>query len=223
MRFPGAVLQQQGAGGVALSYSFLQSAADTSNTTTYTFSSQNIGTAASDRSIVVLAVCRGVNTTTSCSMTIAGQSATVDLFAGSGSNDYIAVGRASVPTGTTGNIVVTWSAGQLRCAYAAWRVTGGSLALDDSATATGFGTTATDLVVTSSDNGLIVAGHTTPNSAATTVWSGATEVVDEQIGGEASAWSAADVASTSPSDTVTVTITNAGVSVVAAAVAYRGA
>lgn len=108
-------------------YAFLQAATpDTTDTDTYTFSSQNLGTAAADRYIIVAAAGRTVSTDLNISsITVGGVTATVVQSAQSavGDND-LTIAIAAVPTGTTGDVVVTYNTTSLRCQICLWRATG---------------------------------------------------------------------------------------------------
>lgn len=101
-------------------------AASTSGLTTYTFSGAAIGTASSDRRIVVAIGSRANAARSVSSVTVGGISATELVTAndsGSGA-DIASLWIAEVPTGTTGDIVVTFSAAMLRCAVAQYAVYG---------------------------------------------------------------------------------------------------
>lgn len=101
-----------------------------SNSTVYNFSNQGIGTASSDRLVVV-----GIVTSDSSSeagslptgVTIGGNSATLIYGFASGAFERQAVSfwYLAVPSGTTASIQVTMSDAQVRCAIAVYRVTGG--------------------------------------------------------------------------------------------------
>ena len=97
--------------GDALTVSFEDTDFNDGSATSYTFSSLDLGTAASDRSIVVMAGhTRGVATTTAITaLTIGGVSATkiigpTSILSGGYAQE---VWWADVPTGTTGDVVVT--------------------------------------------------------------------------------------------------------------------
>lgn len=87
-----------------------------SNTLTHTFSTRSLGTAASDRRIVVFAGGRGgAAATATC--TVQGISATQEAnvhWTTSGDTQLIMF-VVDVPTGTTGDVVVTWSFTCDRC------------------------------------------------------------------------------------------------------------
>lgn len=139
--FPGAV-----AGPSGPDLSVVSTGADATNTDIYTFSSVTFGAAASDR-LLIMALGGGSssNGVTLGSVTIGGVSATIHAQAnntGNTRNGHAAVVSALVPSGTSGDIVVTWiptfEAFMLDMAYALYRVTGlASATPTDTATASG--------------------------------------------------------------------------------------
>jgi hypothetical protein len=108
------------------SLAFLQAAADGTNQTTYNFASQNFGDEDATREIVVTVHWYGLTGASALnSASIGGVSATIHVqnnddlggaFVGS------AIISASVPTGTSGTISVTFSAQCLGAAIGAYRV-----------------------------------------------------------------------------------------------------
>lgn len=93
---------------------FTASVVDGSNLTEYTFSSVSLGTADSTRKIVVAAsALQGAGTIST--LTVAGITATI-VKVQSQDTGRMELWQADVPTGTTGDIVVTWNAGTLQCA-----------------------------------------------------------------------------------------------------------
>lgn len=108
-------------------FSYLQATTDTSDTNSYTFASQNLGTADAGRYIIVSIISRKATTSaTISSVTIGGVSATITKqVTNTASNTNVAgIAIANVPTGATGDIVVTLSATMLRCAIGVYRATG---------------------------------------------------------------------------------------------------
>ena len=172
---------------------FLQGAEDTSDQTTYTFSSQNLGTAADDRHIIVGILSRKAGaTTTISSVTVGGVSATiVEQVTNTGTNSDVAgIAIAAVPTGTTGDVVVTFGAGMVRAAISLYRATG----LDSATASQSLNSTASapavnlDIPV----NGFAIgAGITAASSTAT--WSGLTEDYDTTLESFVTVTSAHDV------------------------------
>jgi hypothetical protein len=108
--------------------SFLQATSDATDLTTYTFASQNLGTAAADRVIIVTMATRKAGTAalTFDSVTIGGVSATINIQRqyAPANTSVAAIASAVVPTGTTGDIVITMSATVLRMQIGVSRVTG---------------------------------------------------------------------------------------------------
>lgn len=161
---------------------FLQAASSSSDATTYTFSSQNIGTAAGDRHIVCFSASRGVGTLAVNSVTIGGVSATQaaenDRTSG-GVTNSASLDIAAVPTGTTGDVVVTYSGGMLRAGISLWR-------LDDLASATphdfdGSSANAPTCALDIPDDGCAIGGAITAQDTASTSWSGLTENHDTLV------------------------------------------
>jgi len=95
------------------SLSFNAQYEDTSDASTYTFSSSNLGTVASGRRVGVIAIASG-NAGDATSVTINGVSGTVRGAVTSG-DSMISIWDALVPSGATGDIVVVWPNSQARC------------------------------------------------------------------------------------------------------------
>lgn len=93
-----------------MALTFLQ-ANGSADATTHTFSGENLGTASADRYIIVNVSGRsGVAGRTISSVTIGGVTATESVQAGDANNKSVAgIYIANVPTGATGDIVVTFS------------------------------------------------------------------------------------------------------------------
>jgi hypothetical protein len=115
-------------GGTPFGITFISDATLSTVGTTYTFTSQAIGTADPTR-LVVVGIGHGVSGRTVTSATIGGISATQATGAqpsGSGSNTDI--WYAAVPTGTTATIVINYSGSEDRTAIAVYSVIGTGLA-----------------------------------------------------------------------------------------------
>ena len=113
---------RMGSGPVDCTYT--DSDVDTADLTTYTFAAMSLGAAATNRYIVVSvggaysAAARSLST-----VTVGGVAATVVVTVGS--QLYPAgIAIAAVPTGATGDIVVTFSNGVSRCGIGGYRLTG---------------------------------------------------------------------------------------------------
>lgn len=156
---------------------FLQAAADTTDVSTYTFAGQNLGTAAANRYIIVSILSRKAGAaTTLTGVTIGGVAATIvrqQAFTDTNTN-VAAIVVANVPTGATGDIVVTFADAMVRCMIGVYRATG----INPTATFSDYSITTplqTSMVIPGNGFG-IAAGMSTSNSSAT--WAGLTEDFD---------------------------------------------
>jgi hypothetical protein len=151
---------------------FLQVTADTVNGTTFTFSAQNLGAAAADRYIHVAVFGREgspPNPTQLSSVTVGGVTATINIQQTDGDRETVAIVTAAVPTGTTGNIVVTWAESHDNCEVAVYRSLGliTAVAIDtDSSTADPGTATLTALA------GGFCIGAATQRAVGSATWSG---------------------------------------------------
>lgn len=157
-------------------------AVDASNLTTYTFSSQAFGTAASNRRIVVGVYGRqGGSTLSISSVTIGGVSASaVATQTSDTSHNLAALYIADVPTGTTGDVVVTWGVAIDRCGIGVWAIYGsGSATASDTDSANGT-TDPSAVTLTVPAKGVAIAyGGSADGSTAT--WANITEKFDGSI------------------------------------------
>lgn len=99
---------------------FLTSTTNTANLTTYTYSAVALGTAHFNRRIVVAVFFNAADDYPPAAMTIGGVSATLLVTQSSAIALYIAL----VPTGTTGDIVVTYATAANNSAIGVWRLDG---------------------------------------------------------------------------------------------------
>lgn len=167
-----------------MEFAFLQGATDTSDLETYTFASQNLGTAAAGRYIIVCVEARASASRTLDAVSVGGVSATIVASLGfSGGQNRIGIAIAAVPAGTTGTVVVTFSVAMLRCAIQLYRVVG-----LDSGTPSGTWSNAVLNPQVSVDipaGGFGVACALAQSSTAAATWAGLTEdydaIVDSQI------------------------------------------
>lgn len=105
--------------------------------TTYTFTSKDIGTAATGRRIIVGVIGSGAASRTISSVTVGGNAATaINFVEGSVTGAFLqsAIYIIQVDAGTTATVVVTFSAGSNRCGIGVWAAYG---LQSSSATATG--------------------------------------------------------------------------------------
>lgn len=176
-------LMMAAAGGVeAFDLAFTTSAFDAVDRTTYTFSSQAIGDASASRYVIVGATSASGSQTVS-SMTIGGISASLIVSLGdSVESGYRAeLWAAAVPTGTTADVVVTYSGGVVRCGIGIWRMVGGSVTPTDTASASA--DPASDTINVAAGGGLcaIVLWSNT-GAPYTTSWTGVDEDFDTNFG-----------------------------------------
>jgi len=197
------------------SLSYRTHAVDATDLTTYTFSTIDIGTAGSNRHVIVGVVARnGTANRTISSATIAGVSASIAAD-GSGGNTEAGILIAAVPTGTTGTISITFSAGQLRCGIAVW-------AAYDLTSATAFAslaTSSTTLDINTPADGIIVA--VSMGVSTTPVWSGITEVLPDTVMESTSEMTAASASLISAATPRAVSRSGAGTSPYAAIASFR--
>ena len=106
-------------GGGGGGFEFLAAASPASAATSHTFTVP-LGEPSADRTIVVCVVTQSAIGT----VTIAGITATKDVGHGGGSSTWAAVFRATVPTGTTGDVVVPISSSSTRCGVGVYRIGG---------------------------------------------------------------------------------------------------
>jgi len=190
------------ASSTAAAISFLQRTVDTSNLTTYTFSGQNLGAAASDRVIVCFAL-DGTGTGTPSSVTIGGIAATLVLTPTTVRKNTL--WYATVPTGTSGDVVVTSGSAQTEMGIALWRLTGVGGPYDFGQSDANPGTTDISVPV----GGVALAGMGDGGYSHTGyTWVGLTEDFDENIGVTNTNWSGASATNSTAQD-LTITATPA--------------
>jgi hypothetical protein len=168
------------------------------NLTNYNFSSQPLGTASADRVVIVfVSSIRASGGHTVSTVTIGGVSATI-LVQQSSSGLTGALVAAAVPTGTTGDVVVTLSAGGAGCGVGIWSATGLAGAV---AVATGSNTNNAALTLSTDPGGFVVAGCAYDYAAAagdvTNTWSGATEAFEDNFEEDMRFSGASDIISSS--------------------------
>lgn len=187
----------------------------TTNTTTYTFASSDLGVASADRRVIVGAHMYGGTSRSLSSATINGVSATI-LTTNTATTGNVVLIIANVTSGTTGDIVLTWSGSCAGSAVTVWYATG--LSSDTPvATAANISSSApTSGSLSTVDGGFAVGVATCRYGDGTTrthSWTNATEQVDaelENTGSEGASISGAHVATTGASITITDTFSSAG-------------
>lgn len=150
------------------SLTFLSSAVDTSNLTTYTYAAVALGAAHFNRRIVLAIYFNDPGDSPPASVTIGGVAATLVK----NQNSLVAIYIALVPTGTTGDIVVQYATAATSSAIGVWRLDGADTSTPHhTAGATGAaGTASTSLNLPSGGSAVAAA---TIRTATTTVWGAA--------------------------------------------------
>lgn len=187
--------------------SFTDSAVDATNLTTYTFTAKNIGAAASNRKVVIGVFGITGGSTAVSSLTVGGVSAgqVVASYTSGSAEGTGALWIADVPSGTTGDVVVTFAGGALSCGIGVWALYGAAASVTDS----GLSTTdpMTDTLNVSAGGAVIaLAGAITVT--ATYTWTNVTENFDGAVEG-AETYSGASI-TTSSAGTLAVTATPTG-------------
>ena len=126
-----------GAAGLgAVTRSFRDSYVYATNTQNHTFSSCDIGTAASDRHVVVaIFISASTAVGTISSVTIGGVSAS-ELVTSASAEYRVSFYIAAVPTGTTGDVVINTSKTETRFGIGVWAVYGASATAHDTGSST---------------------------------------------------------------------------------------
>ena len=176
LNYPG--LSNRPCSGLGVTY--VTTAVDTVDRSTYTFSSTSLGAAAFNRWIYIF-IYNGASTgfKTATSVTIGGVAATKITSADS-TYAGAALWRAFVPTGTTGDIVVSLDGTTQRCGVSVYRVAGLYPEVTDLKTTAADSTSPQSVSLNCPARGVILAGAYGQHSAIITgvTWIGATEQVD---------------------------------------------
>jgi hypothetical protein len=157
---------------------------NSTNNTTYTFTAVSLGATGGNRQIIVgISSSVGNSGRTVSSVTVAGVSATslVSRTAGGINSRLSAIFIANVPTGATGNIVVTFSGSMGRCGitvYAGRNLTSNT----PQATNNTSSSSPLTLSLTGTTAGFIVAQAMTQSPGETFTWTGLTRDNNVSIG-----------------------------------------
>lgn len=192
-----------GGGGSAVTFLESRNYGFAAGRTSWTFGAVALGPASSDRVIIVAIAAR--STPPIASVTIGGVTATIDVQNGTDVNTAIA--RAAVPTGETGDIVVTAGNTGNNCSIGAYAVTGHAVSVVDTDAAS-----SNTRTVTPATPGLVVAVTHTASNGGTCTWSGVTEDwdIEEDLSGAPNYAASGGHALTSSTGDLTVTGTMTG-------------
>lgn len=165
---------------VPIAIDYVATVSSTTNLTTYTFSSASLGAEATDRVIIVAFGGTAGSSKTISSVTIGGVAATLAVNANISWAITSGIYYAAVPSGTTGDIVITFSGSMNQCVCNVFRMTGQS---SNTPAATGSDTTGT---TTSDPNCNVVTGDkvvafSIGGDGSACAWTGATEVDDRVV------------------------------------------
>lgn len=184
----------------------------TAGTTSHTFTAKNIGTASSDRYVIVGVM---IGATTFSSVTIGGNAATsLVAISSAGSGAHIAIYGLLITSGSTADIVINTAGNSLVWQICVWSLTGvGSVTPANIYTSTADNPTAS---VSCDANGSVISFVTGANSVApvpTTSWTGIAKDIDlnnDVVGFETTSSGAhTNFSSTQSGLTVTCTYTGA--------------
>jgi len=203
-------------GGGGTTGGYVSTNVSTSNTTTYTFTSQAIGTAASDRRVVVGIMNRDA-LAVPASVTVDGVGLTMD--ASKQNTGAASIWSAPIPSGSTGTIVVTYSVANTCCGIGVWETNG-----DPVATGVSGVNSATPAVTVSTSPGDFVIGVLQCRVSVlgpSVTWNTASERYDGQVDGAVRQHAGADLVAVGSSADMGATITNYSAESALCAVAYR--
>jgi hypothetical protein len=128
---------------------------NTGSATTYTFTAANIGTATSDRVVVVGVMLNSSVSRTVSSVTLGGNAMTSIVGTNSASNT--ALFRISVASGTTADIVVTGSGGANGCYVVVYSLTGwGTVTTYDSSSAASTSAATISATINTASGGAVI-------------------------------------------------------------------
>lgn len=170
------------AGGTPISNTFLQtSTPNTSTLTTFSFTSQNFGTADSTRRLICAVHALGVGGSAISSATIGGISATIHTQTFLGTPDMVGIISALVPTGTSGTVSITFNGNMSACGIALWRQINESVASTFDAKSNGGAGGSTSVSMNIPSGGSLYAAATggSLSGTATFTWSGGTGVSEQ--------------------------------------------
>ncbi len=189
MFFP-SVSSGFGAGGGGVTFSSHSGTVITTDLTAYTFSGHAIGVADTNRKVVVIVngAAAGVAVST---LTIGGVSAT-SVVGPVNNTMKLEMWQAIVPTGTTGDIVVTWGSGNIRCGIGVFAVFGAASAASATATSTADPMSAS---ITIPGGGVCIGGGADDNTS-NYAWTNLTETYDQTVEAATSHTGAADAFNT---------------------------
>ena len=201
------MMRARPAAGGGATLAFTDSGAGTT-ATTLTLSARSLGAAATDREILVAVMHRNTGNYEPPAVTVSGISAS--LVVGLKNAGIVAISaqiwRAAVPTGTTGDVVVTIASGGVWTNVAVYRATGLAAGAADTGTGNTNATNSTTLTAASGAVALGCSGGATTGGP-TATWTNLTEDYDVNTSASSDTATAASAQSLSGTTTVTAAIT----------------
>lgn len=175
------ILQAMASSASYPSISYIGNNSNTASATSHTFTAQSIGATGNNRVIIVAISCSAASGSLS-SATIGGVGATINVQA-NGTSTLAAIISASVPTGTTADIVLNWSASELNVAIAVYRVVDlSSTTAAATGTDTALSSGVASLTLNNNANAIMVASAVGIDGSSWASWStGLTEDSDQFI------------------------------------------
>lgn len=192
--------------------SFITSTTDPADATIYTFASQSFGAEAANRYIIVsFGAASATASRTLSSATIGGVSASILLQTSiAGSSRLSGIIVALVPNGTTGDVVLTFSAGMDRCGIGIYRATGllSTSAYDTAQNSATSGTSVSTNTIDCPAGGLIIATSQSSATATTNhTYAGVTEDFDNQLENSTHRTSGGSLSPSTTQTNLTVSVT----------------
>tara|TARA_R110000823_G_scaffold30436_6_gene87321 strand:+ start:12298 stop:13410 length:1113 start_codon:yes stop_codon:yes gene_type:complete len=174
------LFNRRGATATGLTYNFEDSAVSASAGSVFTFSSAAIGTAATDRQVIVGVGSIAGTVGTISGVTVGGIAAVQAVHSGEGSMSNVDIWAAPVPSGTSADVIITHGSSKSRCGIGVWSMYGAAACPFNTA---GSITDPPSAALTIPTGGVGFGYCQTYGSTATYTWTNLTEAFDETVGG----------------------------------------
>ncbi len=196
---------------------YVSTNSSTLNTTTYTFTSQSIGTADSQRRVIVTVAGRDTAATPT-SVTVGGTGLTLDLT--EVNTPVASIWSGVIATGATANVVVTYAAANTYCGLGVWAVYNKAPVATAESTANS-ATPAATITTVSGDFCVATCAYRATVTTPSMAWNAATERFDGPGDGATRMFAGADLVASGTSTDMGGTISNYSAESVLVSVAYR--
>jgi len=198
----------------SVSVTYITNAVDATNGSSFSFTSTSFGPAAADRKIVIGVSSEngGSGERTISALTVGGVSATQLVRSYQAGNDCVAeLWIATVPTGTSGTVAITWSGSVRACGIGVWAVNGASSTAFDTASNSQTSSISAVAVTTSCEAGGVIIGMVgggQANPVSSYSWSNANEDFDATVdAGDRATHSGASNAYAAAQSSLAITVT----------------